>query len=54
MHSLSQFFYMEAKFGPLEKGLKTIGIKWGEIFQNSQVHPFWPQRNEDILEKSEA
>jgi hypothetical protein len=31
---------MEAKFGPLEKGIKTIDIAQDEIFQNSQVHPF--------------
>lgn len=32
---------MEAKFGPLEKGIKTIDITWDEIFQkNSWVHPF--------------
>jgi hypothetical protein len=35
------FFYMEAKFGPLEKGIKTIDITGDEIFRtNSQIHPF--------------
>jgi len=42
---------MEAKFWPLEKMIKTIDIKRDEISQkNSQVHPFGPQRNEEILE----
>ena len=40
MHSLSTFFYMEAKFGPLEKRLKAIDINRNEIFQNNQVQPF--------------
>jgi len=41
MHLLPPFFYMEAKFGPLEKRIKTIDISRDEIFQkNSWVHPF--------------
>jgi len=36
---------MEAKFGPLEKKDKQmIGVSRNEIFQNGQVHPFWPQK----------
>jgi hypothetical protein len=36
---------MEAKFGPLEKGIKTIDITQDKIFQkNSRVHPFLPQK----------
>jgi len=28
MHWLSPFFYTEMKFGPLEEGIKVIGINW--------------------------
>jgi hypothetical protein len=39
LHWLSPFFYMEAKFGPLEKRIKKIDITQDAIFQkNSQVH----------------
>ena len=44
MHCLSPFFFMEAKFGPIEKRIKTIDVGWDGIFQNSQVHLFWPQK----------
>jgi hypothetical protein len=38
-------FYMEAKFGSLEKGVKTIDINLDEIFQNnSRVRPFLLQK----------
>ena len=38
-------FYMEAKFGRLEKRTKTDDINRDEIFQNNnRVHPFWPQK----------
>jgi hypothetical protein len=44
MHLISPFFYMEAKFGPLEKGIKTTGISLDDIFQkNGGVHPLWLQ-----------
>lgn len=47
-------FYMDAKFGPLEKGAKTIDINRDEIFQNnSRIRPFLPQkkrRNFGIVE----
>jgi hypothetical protein len=43
---------MEVKFGPLEKRIKTIDINRNEISPKySQVHPFWPQKNEEILEE---
>jgi hypothetical protein len=43
---------VEAKFGPLEKGIKTIDITRDEIFQkNSQVHPFDHRNNEEIFEE---
>ena len=36
---------MEAKFGPVEKGIKVIGLNRDEIFQkNSRVHAFWQQK----------
>jgi len=36
---------MEAKFAPLEKGIKATGINRDEIFQkNSRVHAFWQQK----------
>jgi len=39
---LSLLFYMEAKFGLLEKKIKMLDIKRGDIFQkNSEVHPLW-------------
>ena len=45
MHWLSPFYYNEAKFEPFEiKIIKTIDISPDEIFQNSRVHPFWPQK----------
>jgi len=37
MHSLSPFFYVETKFGPLEKKLKTTGINENEIFSEEQL-----------------
>ena len=40
MHWLSQFYYLEAKFGPLENKIKTIDISPDESFRkNSRVHP---------------
>jgi len=43
---------MRAKFGPLEKLLETIDNNRDEIFQkNSQVHPFWPQKEWRNLEE---
>jgi hypothetical protein len=48
-------FYVEAKFGPLEKGVKTIDTNRDEIFQNSsRIRPFLPQRNVEILEELKA
>jgi hypothetical protein len=52
MHWFPPFSYMEAKFGPLEKWIKTIDSNRGESFQkNSQVHPFWPQKEWRNLEE---
>jgi hypothetical protein len=45
MHWLSLFFYIESKFGPIKKGIKTIAIDWDEIFQkDSHINTFWPQK----------
>ena len=39
MHWLSPFFYVEAKFGPLEKEIKETDINRDEIFQkDSRIH----------------
>jgi hypothetical protein len=45
--------YMEAKFGPLRhKDKKAIDINRDESFQRSSpVHPFYHNRNEEILEE---
>jgi len=50
--AIALHFYMEAKFGPLEKGVKSNDINRDEIFQNnSQTHPFfYNKRNVEILE----
>ena len=46
LHRLSQFFYMENKFGFLEKRMKTIDIKRDEISQkNSRLHAFFLPQN---------
>jgi len=42
---LPHYFYMEAKFGPLKKRIKTIYNSRDEIFQkNRWLHPFLPQK----------
>jgi hypothetical protein len=41
MRWMTPFFYIEAKFGPLEeKDKKTIDINRDEIFLNNRVYPF--------------
>jgi hypothetical protein len=36
---------MEAKFGPLDKGIKAIGLNRDAVFQeSSRVHAFWQQK----------
>jgi len=45
MHWMSPFFYMEAKFGPIEKGIKTTDINRDEVGYNI----FDNKRNEEIL-----
>jgi len=40
MHWKSPFLYMEAKFGPIEKGIKTTDINRDEVFQNSWLQHF--------------
>jgi hypothetical protein len=46
---------MEAKFGPLEKGIKAIGINRHEIFQkNSPVHAFWQQKERRKFRRFES
>jgi len=45
MHWFPPFSYKEAKFGPLEKWIKTIDNIRDESFQkNSQARPFLPQK----------
>jgi hypothetical protein len=61
MKWLSQFFYMEAKFGPLEKRIKNSDIGMRFFPKNSQAHIFFPKnsqahifdhrRNEERLEE---
>jgi len=47
MHWLSPFFYMEAKFGLLEKRVKTIDINRDIICQkNSRTRPFLTQKEQ--------
>jgi len=50
--AIALHFYMEAKFGPLEKRVKMIDINRDEIFHNnSRIHPFfYNKRNVEILE----
>ena len=49
---LPHYCYMETKFGPLEKGYKTIDKSRDEIFQkNGWLHLFYHKRNEEILEE---
>jgi len=40
MHWLSPFLYMEAKSGPIEKGIKKTDINREEIFQNRRLQAF--------------
>ena len=51
MHWLSPFFYMEPKFGPLQKRIKNDLHELGLNFSEEQpVTPFFDdKRNEDIL-----
>ena len=43
---------MEAKFGPLNKTIKTFNVIRDEIFQNSsRVHPFDHKRKGEMLEE---
>jgi hypothetical protein len=49
MHWLSQFFYMEVKFGPLEKMIKMIDMNWDEIFETNSYTLFDRKHNEEIL-----
>jgi len=42
---------MESKFGPLEKGYKTIDINGDEMFRRTAGYTLFDyKRNEDILE----
>jgi hypothetical protein len=52
MHWLYAFFYVEAKFGPLErKGRQKADIDRVEIFQNTI---FLPQKEKEILDELKA
>jgi hypothetical protein len=37
MHWISTLFYMEAKFGPLERRIKTIDVIRDEIFSEEPL-----------------
>jgi hypothetical protein len=55
MHWLYTFFYTGAKFGPLEKRIKTVEISRDEIFQkNSRYTLFDHKSNEEIFENLKA
>jgi hypothetical protein len=53
MHWFSPLFYMEAKFGPLEKKIKATGINRDEIFfrRTAGYTIFAHKKKDEILEK---
>ena len=55
-HWLSQFLYMEAKFGALEKKDKeTTGVSADEVSSEEHpVHTFWPQKEWRKFGRSES
>jgi hypothetical protein len=51
MHWLFPFFYLEAKFGPVEKRMKTIDIEM-EFYRRTAGYDLLDRkRNEEILEE---
>ena len=49
------FFYMESKFGALEKKIKTIEINQDEAFRRTARYALLDhKRNEEILEELEV
>jgi hypothetical protein len=51
MHWLSPFFYMEAKFGPLERRLRKTENNRDEFFRTAGYTLFDHKRNKEILEE---